>query len=85
MMLIEKIAQEVAVHGDTFISHAKKKKMKKPRKWLSKNPDDPKTPDLDGQDPRGFEGKGGGFHNMSGMNTGGITFTGQGSGYRRAT
>lgn len=85
MILIEKIAREVAVFGDSFTSHAKKKKLKKSRKWLDKNPDDPKTPDLDGQNPRGFEGKGGGFGVMSGMNTGGVTFTGQGSGYRRMT
>lgn len=77
MMLIEKLAQP---------SYYKQgKKMKKARRWLDQGKDKDHQIDPDGQSRRGFEGKGGGFGERMGENTGGITYEQQGGGYRPRT
>lgn len=77
MMLIEKIA---------VAADRKGKKLRKARRWLDKGDKDKDDQiDPDGQSRRGFSGKGGGFGERMGENTGGITFEQSGGGYRRAT
>ena len=78
MMLIEKIA------ASRYHMGKQNKKMKKQRKWLDKKDNDGNI-DLDGQSRRGHSGKGGGFGERMGENTGGITYTDQGGGYRPGT
>ncbi len=58
------------------------KKQKKARRWLKTKLDDESLQDIDGKSSRGLEGKGGGFGERDGGNSGGITYTGQGGGYR---
>lgn len=76
MMLIEKIATATDKKG---------KNLRKARRWLDKGDKDKDDQiDPDGQSRRGFSGKGGGFGETMGGNTGGITF-GDSGGYRRPT
>ncbi len=85
-MLIEKIAATVYQNvTGTRIPNAKlTRQQQKARKWLRRKYDEDKNIDPDGQSRRNFEGKGGGFHENFGENTGGLTYEGQGGGYRRA-
>ena len=77
MMLIEKLAE---VRYDRKSA----KKLKNSRRWLDAGKDKDSQIDPDGQSRRGFEGKGGGFGERMGENTGGITY-GSSGGYRPKT
>lgn len=78
-MLIEKIAT-----GNPQVPRKKDKKQRMARRWLKRGYDKDEDVAIDGRSKRQFEGKGGGFGEHMGENTGGVTFVGQGEGYRRS-
>ncbi len=79
MLLIEKIAT-----GNPQLPTKRLSKVRKAKRWIPKHDKLKDNIDLDGGSSKGFSGKGGGFFENMGENSGGITFSGQGEGYRRA-
>lgn len=79
MMRIVKLAT-----GNPQVPSKRDKKQRIARRWLTRNIDPGSDIKIDGRSNRQFEGKGGGFGEHMGENTGGVTFTGQGEGYRRS-
>jgi hypothetical protein len=79
MMVIEKIAT-----GNPELPRKKDKGLRKAKRWLRKHDRPLDDIEIDGGSRRGHTGKGGGFYENMGENSGGITFIGQGEGYRRA-
>lgn len=79
MMRIVKLAT-----GNPQVPSKRDKKQRVARRWLTRGEDKDKDIAPDGRSKRQFEGKGGGFGEHMGENTGGITFSGQGEGYRRS-
>lgn len=80
MMVIEKIAV-----GNPQLPRKKDKNLRKAKRWLMKHDRPLNDIEIDGGSRRGFSGKGGGAYESMGENSGGVTFIGQGEGYRRAT
>lgn len=79
MMRIVKLAT-----GNPQVPSKRDKKQRIARRWLKRDQDKGLDIKIDGRSNRQFEGKGGGFGEHMGENTGGLTFTGQGEGYRRS-
>lgn len=77
-MLIEKLAV-----GNPQVPSKRDKKQRIARRWLKRDYDKDSDIAIDGRSKRQFEGKGGGFGENMGENTGGITFSGLGEGHRR--
>jgi hypothetical protein len=80
MMMIEKIAV-----GNPELPTKRLKKVRKAKRWLPDRKSPKNDIDPDGQSRKGLAGAGGGAYENVGENTGGVTFVGQGEGYRRAT